>query len=364
MEQQLPMTGASMFWLDTLHDCNLDQSLPLPYDRYRLSDERRTGHGTSISFDFGEDLSHHFLTYALLNNIQPQDLALAIYYAFLFKLTHGERDLCIGMNTSGRYNVQLMSIIGMFVNAIPLRCQLDPLSSFHQLLDQIQEILTSSMKYSYFPLQRILNQHPNTSQPTFLDIFFEFQSSQTEDSKSNIKIGNARLCAVASSIQNNTDNVVNKFDFSLIIKHDLKTDQLSSTINASIDLFEKETVEKILQRFHSMLKQLFTSTDDHINKPTYALSLMTPEDEILIKSINNTSVLFSSVSCVHHEFVCQILKYPQKLAVELDDQSLSYSELLHYAQLLSLSLLNVQGVILGEMVCQCVDRSLSMVSLL
>ena len=36
IEQEMPMTGASMFWLDTLHDCHLDRSLPLPYDRYRL----------------------------------------------------------------------------------------------------------------------------------------------------------------------------------------------------------------------------------------------------------------------------------------------------------------------------------------
>ena len=44
----MPMTAASMFWLDTLHDCNLDQSLPLPYDRYRLSNEHRIGRGTTI----------------------------------------------------------------------------------------------------------------------------------------------------------------------------------------------------------------------------------------------------------------------------------------------------------------------------
>ena len=69
IEQEMPMTGASMFWLDILHDCNLDRSLPLPYDRYRLSDEHRTGRGTSISFDFGQDLSHHFLHYASSNNI-------------------------------------------------------------------------------------------------------------------------------------------------------------------------------------------------------------------------------------------------------------------------------------------------------
>ena len=43
--------------------------LPLPYDRYRLSDEHRTGRGISVSFDFGQDLSHHFLAYASSNNI-------------------------------------------------------------------------------------------------------------------------------------------------------------------------------------------------------------------------------------------------------------------------------------------------------
>ncbi|CAF4454914.1 unnamed protein product, partial [Adineta steineri] len=59
----MSMTGASMFWLDVLHNFKLDQSLSLPYDRYRLSNEHRTGRGTSISFDFSQDLSHHFLTH-------------------------------------------------------------------------------------------------------------------------------------------------------------------------------------------------------------------------------------------------------------------------------------------------------------
>ncbi|CAF4456575.1 unnamed protein product, partial [Adineta steineri] len=42
IEQQMSMTGASMFWLDVLHDCKLDQPLSLPFDRYRLMNEHRT----------------------------------------------------------------------------------------------------------------------------------------------------------------------------------------------------------------------------------------------------------------------------------------------------------------------------------
>ena len=99
-----------------------------------------------------------------------------------------------------------------------------------------------------------------------------------------------------------------------------------------------------------------------MKKPIYELSLILPDERILMESMNNTQILFSSVNCIHHEFVYQAMKYPQKLAVELDDQSLTYCELLYYVQLLSLNLLNNHHIIPGEIVCQCVERSLSMVS--
>ena len=83
-----------------------------------------------------------FVAYALSNNISPEHLALAIYYIFLFILTNGERDLCIGMNTDGRYRDELQSVIGMFVNAIPLRCQFDSHWSVHQLIEYVCEMET------------------------------------------------------------------------------------------------------------------------------------------------------------------------------------------------------------------------------
>jgi non-ribosomal peptide synthetase component F len=359
----MPMTGASIFWLDALHDCNLDQSLPLPYDRYRLSDEHRTGRGTSISFDFGQDLSHHFLTYVSSNNIQPQHLALAIYYAFLFKLTNGTTDLCVGMNIEDRYNEEFMPIIGMFVNAIPLRCQLDAHWSFHQLLEYIRETITSSMKYSYFPLQRILNQHPNVSKPAFLDTSFAFHSIEQTNTSNAIVIGDSRLYAKPVSVKFGEDEIINKFDFALIIQYDPNSNQLSYMIEASLDLFNTSTTVEIAQRFHSMLTQLFNIVDIQMKNPVYQLSIILPDERTLMESMNNTQVLFPSVTYIHHEFIYQAMKHPQKLAVELDEQSLTYAELLHYAQILSLNLLNTHHILPSEIICQCVERSLSMVSI-
>ncbi|CAF4111595.1 unnamed protein product, partial [Adineta steineri] len=360
-EQQMSMSGASMFWLDVLHDCKLDQSLPLPFDRYRLLDEYRTCHVISLSFDFGQDLSHHFLTHASLNNILLEHLTFAIYFLFLFKLTNGQTDLCLTLNiNNNRYRDELKSIIGLFENVIPLRCQLDPHWSFHQLSEYVREVTTSSMKYSYFPLQHILNQHPHISKHAFLDTSLEFISYKNSNA---IMIGESQLIAGSFSFNDNEDEILSASDFSLSVYHDMNMNQLSCTINASLDLFHRETVEKISQRLHFILNHLSASIiDSQLNKPIYELSLILSDEQYLMQSLNNTQISFSSpLTCIHHEFVYQVMKHPQKLAVELDEQSLTYCELLYYVQVLSLTLLNEYHVFPGEIVCQCVERSLSMV---
>ncbi|UJR24336.1 hypothetical protein I4U23_027303, partial [Adineta vaga] len=273
IEQQMSMTGAQMYWYDTLYGCQLDQPLSLPYDRYRLSNEHRTGRGIPISFNLGQDLSHEFITYASSNNIELGHLALAIYYLFLFKISNGEKDLCIGINTDDRYRDEFQSIIGMFVNAIPLRCQLDPSWCFHQLLDNVRSMTTNCMKYSYYPLQHILNQHPHVSHPAFLDISFEFISSMGQNDENEVMIGDSRLCTVSFVVNINEDEVMSKFDFIVNIHHQMMTNELSC-----------------------------------------------------------------------------MMSHPQKLAVELDDQSLTYAELLYYVQLLSSHLLTHYNILPGEVI--------------
>ncbi|CAF2940797.1 unnamed protein product [Rotaria sp. Silwood2] len=219
IEQHSPMTAASVFWFDSLRDSKIDQSLPLPFDRYRLSDEHRTGRGISVCFDFGEDLSHDFLAYSSSNGINVEQLALATYYIFLFKLTNGKSDLCIGMNTHGRYKEELMTVIGMFVNAIPLRCQLDPHWHFNQLLEHVKKITTSSLQYSYFPLQRILAQHPSISKPAFLETSFDFHTYTSTNSKDEVMIENARLITTPFSIKLGEDEIMSESFYVTLLDH-------------------------------------------------------------------------------------------------------------------------------------------------
>jgi non-ribosomal peptide synthetase component F len=177
-----------------------------------------------------------------------------------------------------------------------------------------------------------------------------------------VVIGDRRLHSMPISIEISENEIMSMFDFALTIQYNQSINQLSCTIDASLDLFNRTTVDKIAQRFESMLEQLFNIKDVQMNKPIYELSLILPDERLLMQSMNNTEVLLPSMSCIHHEFVGQAMKHRQKLAVELDDQSLTYSELFYYVQMLALNLLSAERIVRDDVICQCVERSLSMVS--
>ncbi|CAF4376668.1 unnamed protein product, partial [Adineta steineri] len=169
------------------------------------------------------------------------------------------------------------------------------------------------------------------------------------DEEGEIMIGDSRFSLLPFSIKISEDEIMSKFDFILSFQHDLNLNEFSCTINASLDLFNAETVSIIAQRLQTVLHQQFTSFNSQTNKPVHELSLILSNERYVMQSLNNTQISFSSsLTCIHHEFVYQVMKHPQKLAVELDEQSLTYCELLHYVQILSLTLLNEYYVFPGD----------------
>ncbi|CAF4650924.1 unnamed protein product, partial [Didymodactylos carnosus] len=67
------------------------------------------------------------------------------------------------------------------------------------------------------------------------------------------------------------------------------------------------------------------------------------------------------MKCIHHKFVEQAVNHPQKICVMLDEQSLTYGEVLHRVQYFASYLIRECNVQPGHIICQCVERSIEMV---
>ncbi|CAF4257600.1 unnamed protein product [Rotaria socialis] len=232
------------FWSNTFHDYALDQSLQLPFDRQHITDNDRTSSIYATTFNLDSAISSAILSYASLANTTLENLTFTCYYIFLFKLTNGNKDLCVW---------------------------------------------------------RKLNfSHPYNS--TF-----------------------------------------------------------SVTIECTADLFNLATVQALGERFQILCQQLFCSSFDHNNQPIYELSLLLPSERHIMQIMNNCHMIPNETDCIHQMFAQKATMHPSKLAVTLDEQCLTYGQLLTRVQQLAWHLINEKDVHPGDIVCQCVDRSIEMV---
>ncbi len=280
-ERLLDMTASHNFWHSQLDGYDLQRRLAWPVDRHRLSGEERSGVASVIEFPFDEDLSHSLFAYASSHQVTPFQLGLASFYAFLFKLSDGESDLCIAGINANRYRTELRDLIGMFVATLPYRIQLDPHGSFEQLVEQVGDHCLSILDHSHYPLQNILadSHHHHQSTTTFLETVFNFISVSPDVDR--LTLNEAHLEPVL--MQGGDTAAI--FDMMLKLFHSpsATNNAMSCSLACSRDLFDEPSVERLAQRFQHFLSQLFSSSTtvtgtDRVLEPLVKLSLLLPEE--------------------------------------------------------------------------------------
>ena len=64
---------------------------------------------------------------------------------------------------------------------------------------------------------------------------------------------------------------------------------------------------------------------------------------------------------IHERFARQTSYHPQKLGIVLENQSLSYAELLYSSQCLAAHIIDKYDIKPGDVIIQCVEKSIEMV---
>lgn len=279
-ERAMDMTTSREFWHLQFEGYNLERRLPLPVDRHRLSTDQRSGTASVAEISFDDDTSTAFFNYASSHQVTLFQLGLATFYAFLFKLTHGENDLCVSCFNANRYRTELHNMIGMFVATLPHRLQLDPQWSFDELAKRTREKCLPIFEHSRYPIQHILTDfHLNQSNVSFLETIFDFITLSSN--KDQLSFDGASLEQVP--LEQSAE--VAKFDFMLrfVYNSKLNDGKLSCRFICSRDLFDEETTSTISRRFKHLFEQIFSSNPADIRidtrlTPLKNLNLLLPEE--------------------------------------------------------------------------------------
>jgi amino acid adenylation domain-containing protein len=272
---------------------------------------------------------------------------LAAFKALLSRYTNSD-DIVVGTPNGGRHQLQTEPLIGLFVNTLALRTQVCGSMTFSELLGRVSETAKGALAHRELPFERLvaeLQPERLVSHTPLFQVMFDLQRP--------VKISLAFPELTVSPLESVSQTA--KFDLHISVTE--KTDGLTIALKYNADLFEAETMQRMLGHTRHLLESIIYNPQQRLSE----LSLLSHDEEHqLLRQWNETKVDYGAGLTLHQLFEEQTERTPDAVALVFEDHSLTYSELNSRANQLA-RFLQLQGVGPESLVPICIERSLHMV---
>jgi amino acid adenylation domain-containing protein/thioester reductase-like protein len=278
-------------------------------------------------------------------NVSPFCIFFSILAITIWKLT-AKKDLVIGTPVLNRSGIKEKNTMGMFINTIPFRIQLDNHLDFTSLVNNTSILWAKLLKHHKYPLEQIIKgfREIQAVQEKLFDISFSYQNAKFD--VSNIDYDDKWLFN-GSQLYSLTLHASDREDSgNYTMDYDFLTDVFS---------------ESDIDRLHEFLITLLHNVLDNPSLQLSSLKMLTPEQEAeLIWKFNDTQQDYPRDETIVTLFKKQVSLAPQKVAVIFEDTAVTYLELDQRSSQLA-GTLRSNGVTKGSIVGLLVDRSVEMI---
>ncbi|BAZ50281.1 amino acid adenylation domain-containing protein [Nostoc sp. NIES-4103] len=342
--QQQDISQAEAFWRSTLKGFTAPTPLGVDKAFANLSKEEES-YGVQqihISAAVTEELQSFAREHHLTLNTLVQGA-----WALLLSRYSGQQDVVFGTTVSGRPAdlVDAESMVGIFINTLPIRVQVSPESSVWEWLKQLQTQQFEMRQYEYSSLIDVQGWSDVPRRLPLFESIVVFENYPVDASLE--KQGNLELRNVRSFERTN-------YPLTLVA---VPGRELSLELSYDCRRFDALTISRMLGHLQTLLEGMLT----HSNKCLSDLPLLTPaERHTLLVEWNDTQVDYPMDRCIHQVFEAQVERTPDAIAVVYENQQLTYSQLNNQANYIA-HYLQKLGVKSESLVGICVERSLDMV---
>lgn len=303
--------------------------------------------GETMTFDFNDADIKRFEHYCNSKGATLFMGMLALYKLFIYRLSN-ETNLSVGIPVAGRNDEDLESVIGMFINTLTIRDNLEKGITFDELLTTVKETALEALSNAEVPFEKVVE----TVQPDRLvngNPLFQYMFVFQNFPKAKREIGNLSLEGPIS-VHNGTA----KFDLTLFIE--LDEGKFIGRWEYRKDVFNQSIIERFTRVFQQLLKSVNASPELIVEK----LPMLTiKEEDDLIYNLNRTKQTFPNV-CLHELFEEQVKRTPSHIAAEYGEETLTYKQLEEKSNQLAHFLIE-KGVVPDTPVGLIMERSLYLV---
>jgi amino acid adenylation domain-containing protein len=260
----------------------------------------------------------------------------------------GQDDIVIGTPIAGRNRSEVEDLIGFFVNALVLRTDLAGDPTFRELLGRVRDGALDAYAHQDLPFEKLVEEvapERNPGHAPLTQVMFAYQNFPD----SPIEMSG---CSVQPL---DIDTGIAKFDLTLQVSK--KSYGMRCVLAYGTDLFDSETIARMLGHFRTLLEAIVTDPNRRISELPI---LDEAERHRILVEWNDTKREYPHDKFIHELFEEQAQRTPDAVAAVFEGQQLTYQELNTRANQLA-HYLKRQGVGSEVLVGICVERSLEII---
>jgi amino acid adenylation domain-containing protein len=293
--------------------------LDLPTDRPRPGVQ--TTRGSSRALAVGEGLTGELDRLSQAKGVTRYVTLLAAFQVLLYRYT-GQGEIVVGSPTAGRERADLAGLVGYLVNPVVMRGELSEGDTFEAVLGRVKESVLGALEHGGYPfpllVERLRPERDAGRTPIF-QVMFTLQKAPLAGSEAlaafalgeggaQIEMGGLTLESVA--VERRTAQ------FELAMEVAEVGGKLGVTLRYNSDLFEADSVERMLGHFRTLLGSVVAGPGQRISE----LPLLTEvERRRIVERWNETGMDYARETCLHELFEAQAERTPDRVAVVLED---------------------------------------------
>jgi amino acid adenylation domain-containing protein len=341
--QRASSTGSQRFdrevqqWVDSLRGA--PAAIDLPTDRPRPLVPARVGR--ALEFDVDAALTTALRT---LGRSHGATLFMTLLGACSVLLARqaGQTDVVVGTSLANRTRPELEPLIGLFVNVLPLRMQLESSASFHDVVERAKQSCLDAFSRQTVPFDRIVeavNPPRDLNRSPLYQVVFVMHAPEQEIELRDLKIEPLVMTDRNSQSELEIDAVE-------------RGDTLRFTITYPVELFDSSTIERLGDQLVTLLRAMVRAPE----ASAFEAVLVSENELARLRRWEGGPAERRSERLWHEQFEEQATRAPNDEAVRMGSRALSFAELDSFANDIAAELQSF-GIGPGHFVAVCLSRS-------
>ena len=201
-------------------------------------------------------------------------MTLLASWQMLLARYSGQSDIVVGVPIAGRTRVETNGLIGCFVNTLVLRSRVRKEERVRELLRQVRERTLEAYEHQEVPFEKLVEElqpERDLSRQPLFQVMFGLQNMwmQGEGAESEgLKLPGLEVRAVKEK----QEEVTAKFDLMLLVQEG--EEGLGGVLEYNVDLFDGESVERMVERWERVLEQVV----EDVERPIGGMELLGEEE--------------------------------------------------------------------------------------